>query len=83
MAVFRGPMSFTAGSPPGEPGRREQEMPVTAARIEYSFAVSVLEITMDQFLRFPKEAGFAWPKADKECPANLVSFDDATRYCRF
>ena len=51
--------------------------------IGYSFAVSVHEVTIEQYLRFLPDATFAWGKEDARCPANAVSYDQALAYCRW
>jgi hypothetical protein len=83
MAVVNGPVSFSMGSPEGEPGIAHAERLITQTKIAYSFAVSVNEISMEQFRQFRANAQFAWERADPQCPANRVSFDDAIRYCRW
>jgi eukaryotic-like serine/threonine-protein kinase len=71
------------GSPEGEPGIAHGERLITQSKIAYSFAVSVNEITMEQFRQFRANAQFAWERADPQCPANKISFDDAIQYCRW
>jgi serine/threonine protein kinase len=83
MTVVNGPVTFTAGSPETEPGRAPNERSITQSKIDYSFAVSAREITMEQFRQFRPNAEFAWAAADPRCPANKISFDDAVQYCRW
>jgi len=49
--------SFRMGSPPGEPGRGDDEGPVHDVRIEYSLAVGVYEVTRGQFGAFARATG--------------------------
>jgi eukaryotic-like serine/threonine-protein kinase len=83
MIVVNGPVSFVVGSPKNEPEREEWERLMTKSQITYSFAVSANEITMEQFRQFRRDAEFAWPKADPQCPANKISFDEAIHFCRW
>lgn len=83
MTIVRAPVTFDMGSPTGEPGREHIETR-TRTTIAHSFAVSVHEVTMQQYQRFEPNAGFALDVADDpRCPANRVSFVDAMRYCRW
>ena len=83
MTIVRGPVTFNMGSPRGEPGREDGET-LTETTIAHSFAVSVHEVTMQQYQRFQPDAGFARDVADDpQCPANRVSFDGAMQYCRW
>jgi hypothetical protein len=52
--------------------------------IERDFAISVHEVTIDQFRRFRPDASFSLDVAkDAQCPANKVSYFDAIRYCQW
>jgi formylglycine-generating enzyme required for sulfatase activity len=54
------------------------------ASIVYDFAVSVHEVTMEQFRRFKPDAEFALDIAgDVQCPANKVSYAQAIQYCQW
>jgi formylglycine-generating enzyme required for sulfatase activity len=83
MAVLDAPAAL-AGAPDG-PG---SSGPDRAA--PFRFALSVHEVTIDQFRRFKPDADFrvgpdpaAKEVPDALYPANMVTFTDALRYCRW
>jgi formylglycine-generating enzyme required for sulfatase activity len=60
------------------------EATMTRQTLPYDFAISVHEVTMEQFRRFRPDANFALDVADDpQCPANKVSFNDAIKYCEW
>ena len=75
---------FTMGSPVGEKGRQENEAQITVTLIK-PFSLGKTEVTQGQW----KEVMGTEPwkeqplvKADKDCPATYVSWDDATAFCQ-
>ena len=84
MIVIPAPGRFRIGSPREEPGRdiAEVERDVT---IDYAFAISAHEVTIDQFRQY--QPGFA-PEANKLCPeeggpASFLTWFHAAKYCRW
>jgi formylglycine-generating enzyme required for sulfatase activity len=83
MAIIRGPVHFDMGSPPEERGRVPGE-DLARVTMPYSFAVSVHEVTMQQFRRFKPDAQFAREVGEElDCPANRIDFHSAVSYCRW
>jgi len=75
---------FTMGIPVGEKGRQENEAQITVTLIK-PFSLGKTEVTQGQW----KEVMGTEPwkeqplvKADKDCPATYVSWDDATAFCQ-
>ena len=70
--------SFTMGSPDGEIGRQDNEMPHEVT-ISKSYYLGVYEVTQDQYERVmgKNPSSFKGPKN----PAEMVSWDDAISYC--
>jgi serine/threonine protein kinase/formylglycine-generating enzyme required for sulfatase activity len=83
MAIIRGPVEFTMGSPDNEPGHEEVEKQFQS-KIDHSFGLGAHEVTMEQYQRFKPNAEFAIDIANSpRCPANKVSLVDAMQYCRW
>lgn len=83
MAVVRAPVTFDYGSPEDEAGREGDEIQ-TRKTISQSFAVSIHEVTLQQFKEFQPDAEFATDVAgDPHCPANKITFVRAMQYCRW
>ena len=63
--------------------KQKQQHLSTPAR-PYPFAVSIHEVTMQQFKRFKDDKDFAIDVAhDPQCPANRISYTEAMQYCRW
>jgi formylglycine-generating enzyme required for sulfatase activity len=72
------------GSPGGEPGRDPQKESLVPVNLSGAFAISTREVTVEQFLRFAPEHGYAKDYAETtDCPIINVSWFDAARYCRW
>ena len=74
---------FTMGSPEGEKDHQEDEVQVSVT-LTQPFKLGKYEVTQGQWKSVmgsePWE-GQKYVKADKDCPATLVSWDDATAFC--
>lgn len=84
FAVVRGPVEFTMGSPPTEPGRVEGNEPAHRKRVERTFAVATREVAVAEFLRF--RPGHSWVNRyspDADSPAVEVAWYDAAAYCNW
>jgi formylglycine-generating enzyme required for sulfatase activity/tRNA A-37 threonylcarbamoyl transferase component Bud32 len=83
FSVFRGPMSFTMGSPPDELSRESDEISYQA-QIDHSFAIASTEVTNAQFRRFRENADINTQYSPTDdCPANDISWFEAAAYCRW
>ena len=83
MLVIRRPGEFQTGSIESK-SNGDDEATTTWQTLPYDFAISVHEVTMEQFRRFRPDANFALDVADNpQCPANKVSFNDAIKYCEW
>jgi formylglycine-generating enzyme required for sulfatase activity len=88
LAIIEGPVAFTMGSPVGEPGRFDDEIP-HQRRIPRRFAIAAREVTRDQFNRFlernPKVSRFKINaySPDPQGPQVAVSWYDAAAYCNW
>jgi formylglycine-generating enzyme required for sulfatase activity len=84
FAVVRGPVEFTLGSPPSEPGRVEVNEPPHRKRIPRTFAIGTKEVTVEQFLRFRPQHN--WTKQyspGPDTPAVAVTWYEAAEYCNW
>jgi formylglycine-generating enzyme required for sulfatase activity len=82
------PMTFTMGSPPGEPGRdggpdgpseRQHEM-----HIGRSFAIATKPVTVGEFLRFrPDHKAGRLFAPTPDCPVNHTTWYLAAEYCNW
>ena len=75
---------FTMGSPEGEKDHQEEEAQVTVA-LTKPFGLGKTEVTQGQWKSVMGSEpwnGQGNVKADKDCPAKYVSWDDATKFCR-
>ncbi len=91
LAVVRGPVEFTMGSPLHEPDRIEVNEPQHQRRIGRSFAIATKEVTVAQFHRF-LEANPAIKKQfnylkryspDDDGPQVGVTWYEAAAYCNW
>ena len=72
------------GSANGEPGRDPVKELRTPFVIERSYAIATKNVTVDQFLKYSPEHGYAKDYAsDVHCPIINVSWFDAAKYCRW
>ena len=82
FSVCRGPTTFTMGSPANELSREEDEAR-HEERLEHSFAISIEEITIAQFLEFRDKVFNRRFCPTDDCPANNISWFEAAMYCRW
>lgn len=79
LAIIREPGTFRVGSPAEEAGRGPDET-LRDVSINYTFAVGVREISVQEFLDSAGET----PGDDiAALPAGFISWYDAVRYCRW
>jgi serine/threonine protein kinase/formylglycine-generating enzyme required for sulfatase activity len=85
FVVFR-PVTFIAGSPPGEPFRRPNEGQ-HSVQMTRSFAVCDRELTAGQYARFARAVGLPpdpdEPSAGPAYPASGVTWAESVLYCRW
>ena len=78
-----GPVEFMMGSPETDPRRDRNELQ-HPRRIDRSFAISVHEVTVEQFRRFrPDYQPDTQVVPTSDCPAISVSWLDVAKYCRW
>ncbi|MGO9598586.1 MAG: protein kinase domain-containing protein [Isosphaeraceae bacterium] len=81
FAVFPGPLAFRMGSPKNEDGRFTYE-PLHDRKIDRCIAVSVKEVSIDQFRGFspahPVDQRYTF---EPSCPVNGVTWLEAVGYC--
>lgn len=84
MVIVDTPGKSKFGSPDTEPGRDARDEMLWNGNVDWSFAISMFEVTQQQFLElnpgykeYPNDAA---PSPD--CPANAVPWLDALKYCR-
>jgi formylglycine-generating enzyme required for sulfatase activity len=83
FAQFSGPVQFRMGSPDDEPRRDANEV-LHQREIGRSFAVSLHEVTIEQYRRFrPEYAPDPQVASSENSPANYVSWTEAAAYCRW
>jgi formylglycine-generating enzyme required for sulfatase activity len=91
LAVIEGPVELEMGSPPGEPGRFNNET-LHRQRINRSFAIATKEVTREQYERFiqasPTNRGHnpgdvTRYSPDRQGPQVAVSWYDAAAYCNW
>ncbi len=84
FAVIREPIDFRIGSPGDEPGHILYSELQYRVRIPRSFAISMTEVTIDEYLRFqqdhPSDTKYT---ADRLCPVADVNWFEAAAYCRW
>jgi formylglycine-generating enzyme required for sulfatase activity len=88
FSVIQGPVEFLMGSPPAEEGRaggREGRTELQhQEKINHSFAISALEVTVQDFLAFKPDHFYnkqISPTLDS--PINNVNWQDAAEYCNW
>jgi len=75
---------FTMGSPEGEKDHQEDEVQVSVT-LTQPFKLGKYEVTQGQWksvMGSESWEGQKYVKADKDCPATYVSWDDATEFCK-
>jgi len=75
---------FTMGSPVGEKYRQEDEAQVSVT-LTKPFGLGKTEVTQGQFKKvmgMEPWNGRPFVKADENCPATYVSWDEATEFCK-
>jgi formylglycine-generating enzyme required for sulfatase activity len=83
MLIIPRPGKITLGSPPHETGRDSHEE-LHDATIDYSFAISAHEVTIEQFRSFlPTRPLAVKLSSDERCPMNFVNWYEALQYCRW
>ena len=82
FTAFRGPKTFMMGSPANELSR-EQDEAQHEERLEHSFAISIEEVTIAQFLQFRDKIFNRRFSVTDDCPGNNISWFEATAYCRW
>jgi formylglycine-generating enzyme required for sulfatase activity len=83
MLIIPRPGKITMGSPGYETGRDPSER-LREATIDYTYAISAHEVSLEQISRSPH--GRKLPidsSASEDCPSNFVSWYDAAQYCRW
>jgi serine/threonine protein kinase/formylglycine-generating enzyme required for sulfatase activity len=84
FAVVRGPVGFTMGSLPSEPGRIEATEPAHRKRISRTFAIATKEVTNAEFHRFrPKHAWVKRRSPGEDTPVVSVNWYDCAAYCNW
>jgi formylglycine-generating enzyme required for sulfatase activity len=82
FSVFRGPTTFMMGSPTNELSREEDEA-LHDEHLEHSFAISIEEVTISQFLKFRDKVFNRRFSVTDDCPGNNISWFEAAAYCRW
>jgi formylglycine-generating enzyme required for sulfatase activity len=88
MVLVPGPVEFRMGSPPGEEGRRYDELP-HRRRIGRSFALASKPVTVEEFRRFLEErpdVRFDYAKEyspGTDTPILDVTWFEAAQYCNW
>ncbi len=83
MLIFNPPGTIQVGSPAYESGRDPSEAQ-REATLDYAFAISAHEVTVEQYARFRGPApGGEIAGGDGALPANFIAWTDAAEYCRW
>jgi formylglycine-generating enzyme required for sulfatase activity len=85
MVVIPGPVQFTMGSPPTEPGRFDYEL-LHQKRIGRTFAIAATPVTVEQFLKFRRTHTDPFRRKyspTEVCPVNSVTWYEAADYCNW
>ena len=84
LSIIPGPAEFPMGSPGHEAFRDHSEEAVRRVRIPRTFAIGCFEVTVEQYREFDPSFSYATDYTPSEnCPANMVSWFGAMRYCRW
>jgi formylglycine-generating enzyme required for sulfatase activity len=85
FTIIRGPVEFTMGSPPDEPGREEGQYKIPyRKRIPRSFAIAAREVTVAEYRRFNDKYQYRKQYArEEDGPINDTSWYEAAAYCRW
>jgi serine/threonine protein kinase/formylglycine-generating enzyme required for sulfatase activity len=84
FTVIRGPVTFTMGSPPDQPGRGEGEPEEQHDKtISRSFAIAARDVTVADILRWRDFDYSRNVAVAKDGPADRVSWYHAAAYCRW
>lgn len=91
MVRIAGPVTFTMGCPPDEPGFQKDFETSREARIDYSFDIAMTEVTVGEFHRFREwkanRDGAPVPEAPigtaAELPATKITWYEAAEYCNW
>jgi formylglycine-generating enzyme required for sulfatase activity len=79
-----GPVEFTMGAPPGEPGAFNQYATAHQKRIGRTFAIATKEVSVEQFRRFqPDYARAADFEPAPDTPAVRITWYAAAEYCNW
>ncbi|MGD9634356.1 MAG: protein kinase [Pirellulales bacterium] len=82
FSIVHIPSDFKTGSPPDELWREADEIPRPNPRAR-TIAMSMYEVTVEQYQRFRPWTGDSLYTPQPECPINNVSWFDAASYCRW
>lgn len=83
MIPIEAPGKFVTGSPENEPGRDGGEA-MKNRTISYAFEVGATEVTVEEFLAFDPNFGYAAEVTPgRDCPINRTSMLEAMRFCRW
>jgi formylglycine-generating enzyme required for sulfatase activity len=85
MAIFEPPTGpVTLGSPETEPGRDAKDEHTWDFTLNWTFAISTMEITQEQYHDlFPNYKEYLNEFAETpECPANAITWLEAIQFCR-
>jgi serine/threonine protein kinase/formylglycine-generating enzyme required for sulfatase activity len=87
MVTVRAPAPFLMGAPDDEEDRESDETPVLRT-IQRSFSIATKEVTVRQYLAAQAELRFRnrytnEVSKDDACPANVITWLDACKYCRW
>jgi len=84
MVVIPGPVEFLMGSPTTRSLGSTHDEPQHRKRIDWNFAISSKEVTVEQYLRFQKAKWYLIQFASTEdCPMNSLIWFDAVSYCNW
>jgi formylglycine-generating enzyme required for sulfatase activity len=84
MIVVEAPGEVKLGSPDNEPGRDASDESQWTCTMDWSFAISAMEITQSQYLDICPEYGHSLNEnaPEPDCPVNAVTWSEAQRFCR-
>ena len=83
MVIVHPPDKVLLGSPLSERGRDDSDEAQWYCDIDWTYAISAYEITQSNSSAYPEYEEYLNDFAvEMNCPANAVSWLDATKYCR-